>query len=53
MAQARRNAPEGKTPILVLHELGRRHDGDLVVLHMGNFEDWFGRVDVSSEDRKE
>lgn len=44
MAQAVRNAPDGKTSLLVLHELGRRHDGDLVIMRMGDFEDWFGRV---------
>ena len=45
MAQAWHNAPSGHLPLVVLHELGQRHDGDLVVLRLADFEAWFGDVD--------
>ncbi len=37
MAQARRNSPASRLPIVVLHQVGSRHDGDLVVLTLGAF----------------
>ena len=42
MAQAERNAPAGRLPMVVLHQVGQRHDKDLVVLSLGDFETWFG-----------
>lgn len=45
MAQAVRHCPEGKLPMVVLHALGARHDNDLVVIRLRDFEDWFGRAD--------
>jgi len=44
MEQAERNAPAGLTPLVVLHELSRRHDGDLVVLRLREFEELCGEV---------
>ena len=44
MEQAIRNSPEGKTPLVVVHQTGQRHDNDLVMMRLGDFEDWFGRV---------
>ena len=44
VAQAVRNASAGKLPLVVLHEVGRRHDNDLVILRMGDFQEWFGEV---------
>jgi len=38
LAQAVGHAPAGKTPVVVLHELGGRHDGDMVVLRLRDFE---------------
>lgn len=37
MDQATRNAPEGKTPLVVVHVHGKRHAEDLVILRL---EDW-------------
>jgi hypothetical protein len=37
MDQASRNAPAGKTPMVVVHVHGKRHNEDLVVLRL---EDW-------------
>ena len=46
MAQARRNASSGKLPLVVLHEGGRRHDNDLVVVRLADFVEWFGEADA-------
>ena len=40
MAQAERNAPAGRLPVVVLHQVGQRHDGDLVVLRLGDFTEY-------------
>ena len=44
LAQARRYADAGQLPLLVLHGAGRRHDDDLVVLRLADFETWFGQL---------
>lgn len=44
--QARTNATPGKLALVVLHQLGRRHDNDLVVLRLRDFQEWFGEVRV-------
>jgi hypothetical protein len=44
VAQARANAPAGRLPLAILHELGARHDGDFVVLTLRDFQEWFGDV---------
>ncbi len=45
MAQAETNATPGKLAIVVLHESGRRHENDLVLVRMRDFEEWFGEAD--------
>ncbi|GIV58379.1 MAG: hypothetical protein KatS3mg042_1292 [Rhodothermaceae bacterium] len=42
MLQAEAAAREDQLPVAVLHERGRRHDEDLVVLRLRDFEAWFG-----------
>lgn len=42
MNQCIRNCPDGKTPMVVLHIHGKRHDQDLVVLRMRDYLDWYG-----------
>ena len=49
MAQARAAAHDGRLPVAVLHEGGSRHDGDLVVLRLADFVDWFGSVGDATE----
>lgn len=39
--QARHGAGE-RLPIVILHESGQRHSNDLVLMRLGDFEDWFG-----------
>jgi len=40
--QAQRHATADKLAIVVLHELNRSHDEDLVVMRLAEFEAWFG-----------
>ncbi len=40
------NGAENRLPLVVLHECGSRRHNDLVVLRLGDFEDWFGKVEV-------
>lgn len=42
LAQAGRNSPPARLPVVVLHQVGQRHANDLVVLTLGDFEEWFG-----------
>ncbi|MBC7235020.1 MAG: hypothetical protein H5T69_04200 [Chloroflexi bacterium] len=44
MLQAESNCPSGLLPLLVLHESGRHHEADLVILRLGDFQEWFGEV---------
>jgi len=44
VAQTVRNSDDGKLPIVVLHQKGCRHDNDLVLLRLCDFQDWFGDV---------
>jgi hypothetical protein len=43
-AQAQRNAPEGKIPLLAIHLTGERRTEDLVIMRRADFEDLFGTV---------
>jgi hypothetical protein len=42
IAQAKRNAGVSQLPIAILHQTGQRHAGDLVVMALADFENWFG-----------
>ena len=42
VSQAKRNAGLEQLPVAILHQQGQRHDGDLVVLALADFESWFG-----------
>lgn len=37
-------------PIVVWHKLGARHDGDLVVMRLADFENWAGTLPTPDED---
>ena len=47
MEQAVRNAPPGKTPIVVVHVRGKRHDKDLVIIRM---TDWAELLEGGGDD---
>jgi len=32
----------GRLPLVILHEAGQRHDNDLVMMRLADFENWFG-----------
>jgi hypothetical protein len=49
MAQAARNCPTGKTPLVVVHLTGTRHEGDLVMMRMCDWQEWFGKLTVMRE----
>ena len=49
VCQAEANASDGKLAIVVLHQVGRRHDNDLVVVRLKDFEDFFGDVEASDD----
>jgi len=44
LAQACIAAEDGHLPLVVLHEVGQRHDDDLVLLRLADFVDWFGEL---------
>jgi hypothetical protein len=35
--------------VVVLHELGQRHDNDLVVMRMRDYAEWYGAIEVQDE----
>lgn len=42
MAQAVRNCPQGRVPMVVVHVHGQRRSGDLVMLRMSDWLDLYG-----------
>jgi hypothetical protein len=42
VSQAKRNGGVEQLSVVILHQNGMRHDGDLVVLSLPDFECWFG-----------
>lgn len=50
MSQSCGAAQPGQLPIVVFHELGRRHDDDLVVIRLCDFEAWAGRLPLRAEE---
>ena len=46
MAQARASIRGNQLPVVVLHENGRHHKGDLVVIRLEDFVDWFGNQGI-------
>jgi len=40
MAQAIRNCPQDKTPLVVVHTTGARHDDDLVMMRLSDWHGW-------------
>ena len=42
MDQARAAARSDQLPCAILHEAGRRHDDNLVLVRLGDFTAWFG-----------
>ena len=49
VCQAEAHATPGKLAIVVLHQTGRRHDNDLVVVRLSGFVAWFGDVEADDD----
>lgn len=49
MRQAVINAPESKTPILILHQLGTLHDSDIVCMTWRHWRDWHGEINAKDD----
>ena len=47
IAQAKRNGGIPQLPVVILHQVGQRHDGDIVCLTLADFENWFGGMGES------
>jgi len=35
-------ASDGRLPIVVLHQVGKHHNNDIVAMRLSDFEQWFG-----------
>jgi hypothetical protein len=46
LGKANSKAKDGQLAIVVLHELGQRHDNDLVVIRLADFQERFGDMEV-------
>lgn len=44
MEQAEKNAPKGKTPIVIVHTLNQRMSKALVMIRLSDWEDWYGKL---------
>lgn len=49
MAQAVRAAAPGQTPLVILHEKGKRHNDDIVCMRLIDYQDWYGQIDIAEE----
>ena len=47
--QAIRNAPQGKIPLLILHEHHSRRGNDMVVIRLSDWEDLHGQEETSKK----
>lgn len=43
--QAERHSPADRTPIAVVHLVGRDHGKDVVLMRLADFEDFLGKVE--------
>lgn len=46
MGQAVRHAKPGQLPLVVVHELGRHHNNDYVVIRMRDYTEWYGDINA-------
>ncbi|MBP7232194.1 MAG: hypothetical protein KBA28_09705 [Syntrophaceae bacterium] len=49
MEQAVRNCAENKTPAVIVHVTGTRHDDDLVMMRLKDWQDWHGNISTATE----
>ena len=53
MTQAKRNAGASQTGIVVLHQVGRRSDSDIVCMSLADFTAWAGNINTNNEGSEE
>lgn len=44
MAQAVKNCPKGKTPLVVVHTLNQNFNNSLVLIRLKDWENWYGKI---------
>ena len=44
MQQAERNCEAGKTPLLIIHQLNKKHSNDIVCMRLKDFEDYLWKL---------
>ena len=49
LAQARAGCAERRLPIVILHQLGQRHDDDLALMRLADLESWLGAITSQEE----
>ena len=52
MNQAEASNTGEQLPVVVLHESGKRHVENFVVVRLGDFVDWFGDLDADDRARR-
>ena len=49
MAQCVGASATWQLPVVILHQLGQRHDDDLVVMRLADWEQWYGETHIERE----
>jgi hypothetical protein len=44
MEQAKKNAPKGKTPIVIVHTKNQRFSKSIVMIRLSDWEDFYGKI---------
>ena len=52
MQQSVRNAPAGKTPLVVVHVTGQRHDQDIVMIRLADWLELYGPLTRDTDREK-
>ena len=42
---------DDRLSMVILHQVGQRHDDDLVLIRLSDFEEWFGGNDGTQDDQ--
>ena len=50
MEQAIVNCPKDKVPLVVVHIVSQRTANDLVMMRLGDFEDWYGSLKTKEKE---
>jgi hypothetical protein len=53
MAQARKNAPAGKTPLVIVHSKGKRMEKSLVIISLEDWVEWYGKEILDASKHKD